>query len=181
MKITSKQQFFDLWRAGVLGNRTQLWDSPLDAFASGVATIGFRQIGTAGGGAWCRVPRSEVLKTALDWQEAGRKFIMDDGVPNERSTIQGEVCRTFRGMESFLAIGHGLPPMRQTIAAGLHRHYGYLQTRVLLGHYMDPSSRDDLEALLELYPDATVEFTCFDVNVGNIPGRNTMIWETRDY
>ncbi len=84
-------------------------------------------------------------------------------------------------MQGFIAVGFGLPPMRITMAAGLHRHCGYLQTKVLLDRYMDPASRDDVDALLERYPDATIEFTCFTVNVGNIPGRNTMMWEVRNY
>ena len=181
MEIRSKQEFYNLWRAGVLGNRTQLWSNPLDAFISNVPTIGFREIGKTGGGAWCRVPRCELYKTYDEWRAADRKFIMDDGVPNEHSIMQGEVCRTIRGLESFLAIGQGLEPMRLTMAAGLHKHRGYLETKILLETYMDPASRDDLDALLELYPEATVEFTSFDVCVGNIPGRQTMFWETRNY
>lgn len=181
MMITSKHQFFELWKAGVLGNRTQLWTDPEDAYASMVPEIGFREIGKAGGGAWEKVKREDVFRTANMWTALGRKFIMDDGAPNHRSTMQGEVCRTVRGLESFLAVGYGLPPMRQSIAAGLHRSYGYVETMVLLDRYMDPSSRDDLNMLLELYPEATVELSCFDVQVGNIPGRQVMFWEVRDY
>ncbi len=46
---------------------------------------------------------------------------------------------------------------------------------------LDPSSRDDLEALLELYPDATVELTSYDVDVGVLPYRNTIVGEVRHY
>ena len=182
MKIRSKNQFFSAWEAGLLGNRTRLWRRPEDAAsASGVIEIGFRELGAAGGGKWQRVPQSEVLATAAQWEREGRKFIMDDGVPNERSVMQGEVCRTIRGLESFLAVGHGLPPMRQSIAQGLHHTYGYIATKAILDQYMDPSSRDDLDMLLELYPDATIELACFDVEVGNIPHRRVMFWEVRDY
>jgi hypothetical protein len=193
VKIVSKHIFFSLWEAGVLGNRTRLWRDPQEAFFWGRdecsrlgcpinhPQIGFREIGKSGGGKWEKVYWADVLDTAAQWIREGRKFIMDDGVPSERSVMQGEICRTYRGLESFLAVGHGLPPMRQSIAQGLHRPYGYVATRVILDQYMDPSSRDDLEMFLELYPDATIELACFDVEVGNIPHRRVMFWEVRDY
>ncbi len=106
---------------------------------------------------------------------------MDDGIPNNHVTMQGEICRTHRGLESYIAVGYGMEPMRITMAKGLHRHRGYAETNYLLNTRMDPSSRDDVDALLELYPDATIEFASFDVCVGNIPGRNTIFWETRNY
>ena len=71
--------------------------------------------------------------------------------------------------------------MRETMKRGWHHHRGYLETKVLLDRYLDPSSRDDLDALLELYPDATIELTAFDIDTGVIPGRNTIFWEVRDY
>lgn len=46
---------------------------------------------------------------------------------------------------------------------------------------MDPSSQQDLDDLLDLYPDATIEFTCYDIDLGVIPNRNTIFWEVRNY
>jgi len=183
VKIRSKAEFFRLWRAGVLGNRTLLWDTiaKARAYYPPVQKFGFREIGKAGGGAWELVERDEGILTFVKWRSLRRKFVIDGSVPNDHSTMQGEVCRTERGLESFLAVGYALPPMRRSIAAGMHRSYSYVQTLVLLEKYMDPSSRDDLDALLELYPDATIEFTCFDIDVGVFPGRNTIFWEVRDY
>lgn len=199
--ITSKRQFFELWEAGVLGNRTRLWRSLNDALASGSPKIGFREIrpaGSTGAGAWTLLTQADhvpfVARESLrhsferrvtemyhEWKAAGRNFIMDDSVPNDKSTMQGEVCRTYRGLQSFFAVGRGLPPMRITMAQGLHRHRDGAETNVLLDRYMDPSSRDDLRDLLDLYPDAAVELTCFSVNVGNLPHRNTIFWEVRNY
>ncbi|MCG3776219.1 MAG: hypothetical protein JW395_3071 [Nitrospira sp.] len=180
MIIRNKAEFFRLWEAGVLGNRTNLWHDPQEAYDSGAPQIGFRQIGSAGGGAWERVDRKDVFECAGRWQKAGRIFIMDDGCPDEKRTLQGEVCRTERGMEGFLDV-RSILPMRQAIAQGHMRHTTYAVTRALLVKFMDPSSRDDLDALLDLYPDASIEFTCFSVNVGVFPGRNTLFWETRNY
>lgn len=180
MEIRNKTEFFRLWKAGVLGNRTQLWDHPFDAYMSGVPEVGFREQGKGGGGAWAKVPRGMVYLTAFEWQQLGRKFTMDDGAPDLYRTMQGEVCRTYRGMEGYLEVGGHLP-MRKAMAAGLMQPCSYAQVVDLLNRFMDPSSREDMDALLELFPDATVEFSCFSKDVGVFPGRNTMFWECRNY
>ena len=180
MKIQSKHEFFTMWKQGLLGNRTNLWTDPFEAFESGAKEIGFREIGKAGGGAWEKVPYQDVWFTADLWRLAGRKFLMDDGAPDWCRTLQGEICRTYRGMEGYLdTIGE--LPMRPAMKAGHMRHCTYATCKALLEKFMDPSSRDDLDALLELYPDATVEFSCFDIDTGVFPGRNTIFWETRNY
>lgn len=196
--IKNKRQFFSLWEQGVLGNRTMLWRDLESALKSGVPKIGFREL-NRGGGAWELSERDKAIEVFQRWKAAGRVFIMDGSVPNNHSVAQGEICRTERGLETFICVrdgltqftlhqlgkhpisASGLPPMRVTIAAGVHKHRGSLASKLLLDHYMDPSSRDDLDTLMEAYPDATIEFTCFNVNVGVFPHRNTIFWEVRDY
>lgn len=179
MEIRSKARFFELWEAGLLGNRPNLWRDPQKAWAAQPKTVGFRELGRAGGGAWTRVydMQKDFWLTVKCWE--GRNYVMDDGCPDHKQTLQGEVCRTFRGLEGFM--GSSTFPMRKAAELGILRHRSPAETTVLLRDYMDASSRDDLEMLLELYPDAAVEFTCFSVNVGVIPGRNTLIWEIRNY
>lgn len=182
MKITSKKMFFDLWEKGVLGNRTQLWKDPIECFTdctlANIKTVGFRELGKTGGGAWERVPLNKVLITARKWKDAGRIFRMDDGCPDEKRTIQGEICRTEFGLYGFLDT-KSILPMRPAIAAGHMRSCSYATCNALLDRYMDASSRDDLEMLLELYPGHVIEFTSFTVDVGVFPNRNTLFWETR--
>jgi hypothetical protein len=181
MRINSKVEFYRLWEEGALGNRTKIFHTLEDAMNSGAVSIGFREM-RAGGGTWEGGPRDEAPERYARWVKAGRKFIMDDMVPNHKSTMQGELCYTCEeGLTGFLAVGYALPPMRRSIAAGMHKTYRRVQVRLLLERYMDPASRDDIDMLFERYPDAAIEFSCFDVNVGNIPGRNTIIWEVRNY
>lgn len=190
-EIHSKRQFFSLWEQGLLGNHTLLWRSVDDAYRSGVPRIGFRQLNTLKGakGAWTLVTRDHAHATAREWAARGYEFIMDGSVPNDRSVMQGEIVRTVRGMEGYLCeraslIGltePGLPPMRITMERGWHQALGYLETRRMVRRYLDPSSQNDLDALLELYPDAAIELTAFDCNVGVFPGRNTLFWEVRNY
>ncbi len=180
MRITSKAQFFWMWERDLLGNHPKLFHTVEDALDYGCADIGFREIGKSGGGAWERVPRCRARETAELWAFAGRKFIMDETCPNVHSTLQGEVCRTFRGLEGYMGLSKGLA-MRPAIKAGLMLPRTGATILALFEKYMDPSSQDDIWQLLDLYQDATIEFTCFDIDLGVLPGRNTLIWETRVY
>ena len=194
-EVRNKAQFYEMWEAGLLGNRTQIWRDPEAAYWWGyekashspdptrLPEIGFREIrrqGTPGAGAWEKVPWHHVLETADQWMLNGRNFIMDDGAPDEYRTMQGEVVRTERGLEGFLDL-EGKLAMRPAMAAGHMKHYGYLQTRLLLERFMDANSRDDLDMILDLFPDHAVEFSTFTVNVGVFPRRNTLFWEVRLY
>lgn len=182
-KIKTKAEFFALWEAGVLGNRPHLFRDAGAAFGSGFPLVGFRELGKAGGGKWQRVPHVDILETARQWTAAGRKFIMDSATypaDDSKITLQGEVCRTYRGLEGTLGYCPGYA-MRPAMAAGLLKPYGGAAVRTLLDRWMDPSSQDDLRDLLDLYPEATVEFTCFSIDTGVFPGRNTLFWECRGY
>jgi hypothetical protein len=201
MKIENKRKFFELWEAGVLGNRTRLWRDPREAYRFGLerdlararlaehwgtfkgTEIGFRELrkpGTAGAGKWEKVPWLHVLETAERWKEDGLDFIMDDACPNELTTLCGEVIQTERGLEGTLAVRPRMG-MRSAINNGLLLPRTPLTTRVLLEHFMDASSREDLRELLDQYPDSAIEFSCFSVNVGVFPHRNTLFWEVRNY
>lgn len=177
MEIRSKAEFFRLWEAGALGNKLRTWRDPVEAYRSGVPLVGFREMGKAGGGKFAMARRSEIARVAAQFP---RPFMVCEAAPDEKGTLQGEVCRTFRGLEGQLGLTSGLR-MRDAIARGLLTPRGYLETRVLLERYMDPSSREDLDALFELYPDAAIEFTCYSCAVGSLPGRNTLFWEVRNY
>jgi hypothetical protein len=180
MKITSKQEFFALWEAGCLGNRPPLWRDPSEAYRAGHLSYGLRELGKAGGGKWEIVEREQLHLACECWKREGRQFIIDSTVPNEHSTIIGEICRTFRGLEGYLGNSRGLP-MRPAIKAGYLLPRTGATILALLETYMDASSRDDISSLLDLYPDATIEFACFNCDVGIIPNRNTIIWEVRCY
>jgi hypothetical protein len=180
MIIQSKAEFYNLWKMGILGNRTRLWTNVVEAVKSGCPRIGFREIGQTGGGAWELVERKDAFVTATRWEQLGRRFIMDDGAPNYLSTLVGEVTRTYRGWEGTLAVEPWCS-MRDAMRRGLLLPRSSSVILYLLNKYMDPSSIDDLRDLLDLYPEATVEFSCFTIDVGNIPGRSTLFWEVRNY
>ena len=181
MEIRTKAEFFDLWYRGVLGNRTRLTQDPDIAWSWEVPEYGFRMAQRGGGGGMWRGVTRDIFWTEVHlWDSLhglGNYFI-DDRVPDSHQTIQGEVCRTFRGLEGFIGASHF--PMRVAMSQGILKPRSPVETFVLLNSFMDPPSRDDLDALFDLFPDATIEFTCFDCPVG-VLRRNTIFWETRNY
>jgi len=183
MKIRTKAEFFKLWEAGVLGNKLRTWRQWDDAVFEGDTRgmFGFREIGKAGGGKFEIVPYGQIQLTAIRWDAEHRKFIICEAAPDHRGLIQGEVCRLVGGYHGMLGFVRNGKRMRDSIRDGDLKVVSGAQVTDLLNRFMDPASRDDLDALLDLYPDATVEFTCYEIPVGCIPGRSTIFWEVRNY
>jgi hypothetical protein len=181
VEIRSKAEFYRLWTAGCLGNKPRTWSDVQDAIRARLKVYGIREMGKAGGGLFTFANGPvELAYKIRRWKREGRKWMIDSAAPNHLTELQGEVCRTTRGLEGYLA-AHSHVGMREAIARRLLISRSPLETRILLHHFCDAASLDDIDTLLEMYPDATIEFCAYSVNVGNIPGRNTIIWEVRNY
>ena len=51
----------------------------------------------------------------------------------------------------------------------------------LLKGNLCPSSYEGMQTILDMFPDSIIEFSSYEINIGNIPNRNTVIWEVRNY
>lgn len=180
-QIRTKAEFFQLWEAGLLGNRLRIWRDPAVALQEGADVVGLREVGRGGGGAYAPATRATLAAVCQEWRAAGREFMICEAAPDHRATIQGEVCRTVGGLGGLLGRVVGGKRMRDSLRDGDLKPVRGAQVQAILATYMDPSSRDDLEALLDRYDGATVEFTCYELNVGMLRGRNTIFWEVRNY
>jgi len=185
MRIASKAEFYRLWRSGALGNRPRAWATVGEALASMAPLVAIRGSSASarrlGGAPHWIVWRDELEASCRDWHRQGfGAFALDEPAPDHLVLLQGEVCRTWRGWGGTLGVRTGVR-MREAMASGLLRAWSGLAVKALLDQYLDPSSREDIDALLDLYPDATIEFASYKCDVGIIPGRNTLIWEVRDY
>lgn len=182
-EITTKRQFFELWEAGMLGNRLRIWRQPGDALCESnkLNTVGFRQIGVSGGGAFETVAYVDIDATALRWRQLGREFVICESAPDHLALLQGEVMRDATGWKGFLAhpVLNG-KKMRESMRDDA-KHYEGLYVPLLLKNYMTANSWGDLLDVLELYPDAVVELTIYRGCLGILPGRNAIFWEVRNY
>lgn len=179
MTINSKREFYRLWKAGRLGNKPQTFTTIEEAVASTCSHIGFREVGVPGG-RFDLVRREEATNIAADWTKKGQVYSLDGSVGPQSVVFQGELLRSHKGLEGFFAIEPRMT-MRASLNARLHKHMDGARLACLLRHYLDASSYDDVMILLETYPDSVIELSVFDHWVGEIPRRNTIIWEVRNY
>jgi hypothetical protein len=175
-RIPNKREFYRLWRAGLLGNRPRTWPTYEALLASGyVGTVTIRSVGAAGGKTRYRVPLAEVPEYLKTWVGTPT---FNESAPDDMLVIQGEVMRS----ETGLVLAYDTTPdMPMNVARHQFRTAGPLYAKLLLDHHLSPASRDDLNAIWDLYPDAVIEFSTYSVKVGDQPHRNTLIWEVRDY
>ncbi len=176
MKVLTKHEFYRKFLAGDFGNRADQWMT-VDAFEAGgyAGPVGIRSL-RPGGLCLYHVPAAAVRATvAARWPDG--QYNISPMMPDEHILIQGELART---PDWDLYYSHVQKPMRVALAEDPRRAAG-LRARLILRHFLDADSYADLELLLERYPDAAIEFSTYAVHVGVIPGRNTIIWEVRNY
>jgi len=177
--ISSKREFYKLWKQNVLGNRPLVFSTPEEAIASGTKLVGIRQVGVPGG-RFDLVPISRLYSVLVEWKREGRIFSLDGGSDPTRVIFQGEVARTTRGFEGYFALFPRMA-MRPAMARGLLTPYRGLKVVLLMKYFMDSNSYEDIRELMDMYPDSVIEFAVFDCEVGILPRRNTIVWEVRNY
>ena len=181
-RIRSKQQSYRLWEQGSFGNKLRTWNALEEITKSGYAgTVTMRYKGHHGGGLVAyNVPLSSVPETQRRWISEGAQpdlITFNESAPDEYLLIQGEVTRLSRGL--YLFYNREKKKMREALINA--RSATGLTARIMLEHYLDPSSYEDIQALLALFPDHAIEFSTYNAYLGNIPGRNTIMWEVRNY
>ena len=60
-------------------------------------------------------------------------------------------------------------------------HVWELDAEFLLKRNLFSSSYSDITRLLKEFPKSIIEFSSYRVSVGNLMGRNTVIWEVRNF
>lgn len=98
--------------------------------------------------------------------------------PTDKTILQGEVQRTYRGLELFYSTVR--KPMRDSLREGGKQVYG-ISADLILKSYLPPNDHDWLMGLLDRYPDHVVEFSTYSVEFGTVPGFKTCYWEVRRY
>lgn len=99
-------------------------------------------------------------------------------MPDDSLLIQGEVIDYIGGFQLTYTL------IKKPMNLGLREETRLakgLTAKIILRSRMDPSGFGDLLALLEIYPESAIEFSTYEKFVGDIPGRNTVFWEVRNY
>ena len=170
--ITTKVENLAALAQGLLGNKLRHW-SDWDALRlsgyGGDVTVRSRAVA---GSCTYSVP------TAWTHQTAAPDVYYNESAPDHRLILQGEVQRDTEHLTLFYSTEQA--KMRHALHNSGHHAQGIV-AKELLKARLWPSSYDDLMELLDLYPDHIIEFSAYDVALGDCRHRNTVIWEVRNY
>lgn len=191
--VRTKREGVAHFQAGKFGNFIRQWDD-LESLKKdgydGLTAVRSRTPGARYTRGPMTVAEAEVYLEELRAQgvPASDTYVGEylEGQP-EKVTFQGEVFRGPMGLT--LNYTRSNKFMRVALKED-SRHAHGLEAKMLLEHYLDANSYDDLMTLLDEYESAEnngyptshiVEFTAMETPVGARPGRNTIFWECRLY
>lgn len=180
--IRNKAQFYSLYEKGVFGNKLLSWPNVQAWAESGFkGRVGLRYNGLTGMGfiAYDLEP-AQVFGQVDQWLLKGADYNLirpGESAPDSSILFQGEVQRSTDYLDLFWS------PLKTQMRVALKegQPLSGLPVVMKLRQAMTPASYDDLSILLEEHPGAVVEFGVYDHNLGSRPGRNTLIWEVRNY
>lgn len=183
MKNLTKADNYKAYNLGLYGNKLKTWDNLDKLKASGIREgICVRYKVPGNNWTWFNIDYAEVLANihyAIEEEFADATlFTFNEVGPDEQIVLQGEVMRSIRGLD--LTYSQESSIMHR-FAMKTAKHADGLQAVGLLQKHLSPSSYDDLMELLSLYQDSIIEFTTYTIDVGNCRGRNTIMWEVRNY
>ena len=199
--VLSKRQNYRLWQSGAFGNKLRAWRYPDEWFASSAlrrsrgnyleCLVALRVLKGAGGACIYDLRPWEVerCRELCLFNYRDEDIMVNEMAPGDRICLQGEYWNglapdamgTMRNGYFFgsrtkssmrLALGGREP--------GQLHAYG-LVADLMIREAMTPSSYEDWCALLDQYPNHVLEVSIFDRCLGDIPGRNALVWEVRRY
>jgi len=183
--ITDKTTMYRLLSAGLLGNTIEQFFS-VDAWGKSAAAARYDLWGVRtlkpGGPLRLNVPTADVSQVADSPEFRSAGVNISAMVSALYPTLwQGDVVRTTYGLE---IVGHTRPPLgynwRQIMLKPEPTLSGVAAVAKLKG-VLNENGWDDVQDLLDLYPDHVLELSVFDRCLGVLPGRNYIMWEVRHY
>lgn len=184
-RLKSKRVEAPFWAAGGFGNKLRTW-STLEAFERDgcPCSVGLRYTSGRGGRGphEFHIPPDMVAERVHAWIADGwdpSLITLCEMAPDHRLIINGELQEVAPNDWHFYYSMLKLP-MREALSKGGEHMYG-LRARLVLRDILTPASWDDLCALIELYPKHVIELSVYDHTLGDLPHRNMIPWEVRDY
>jgi hypothetical protein len=184
--ITNKIQNYRLWQSGAFGNKLHMWRSVEDWRRSGfMGKVVLRIIQGRGGVCCYNLEPDEVDKKVVEWVSKAYPLdaiMVNEAAPDRDVILQGEYLNGALGdrppgyFQYSLLAAH----MRTALYVKSYHAFG-LRSDMLLRGAMTPSSYADWQALLDQYPNHVLEVSIYNRCLGDIPGRNALVWEVRTY
>jgi hypothetical protein len=181
--VETKQDYYRRSETLEFGNKLQVWPDFWSWRCSGYkGGIRFRSRARASGAFTLGppIPFDDVPSAyykLLDEGYSESELLFCEAALHEFTVIQGEVCRSSRGLELTWSIEPGIT-VREAMTRA--KYSSGLAVKLILESRLDPVDYEDLMELLDTYPDHVVEFSVFSTDMG-VLGRRMVVWEVRRY
>jgi len=181
MIIRSKQQMYQLMERGALGNSFRIWHNVEDLIQSGFdGPLGIRCAGVPGLPYFHRLTIEQVIRKVEELKCFRCPIKIYEASQDEYITIQGEICE----IDGLLVaeLSRAKTHQRAALVAERITYYG-LQVWDVLSRVglLTEVDLNDLHMLLDTYPNHVIEFTAYEILVGQLLGRSHVVWEIRFY
>lgn len=189
--ILSKAQNHRLWQSGAFGNKLRAWRSISEWRSSGHrGKVALRSLLPWGGGGPCIYDLEpdlvESRYRSLLSEISAEHVVICEAAPAEVVILQGEYLNNVHdkgdGTTSwdYFYYSRARRQMRDALREE-HSVIEGLRARLLIERSMTPASHLDWQILLDRYPDHVLEVSIYDRCLGDVPGRNALVWEVRRY
>lgn len=185
----NKYESTDYFARGLYGNNIRQWthwsDAANDTAYQGTYVIRYKGENGAQGPAIFDIPRVRLLEQWLEllgqgWKE--ERLYVNEAIPKDRIIFQSELSTGNWHQPEWYLVGHAGPGIHMRDAMKLHdfERTG-LMARLYLREHMDASSWEDLNWMIDEWPNAVIELVVLDTPVGRLAytGRRCLVWEAR--
>jgi hypothetical protein len=206
-KIISKKEYYALYEKGYFGNMPKIWSSYYELIKDNWKGLVCIRSNLSSFKTIYNVSIKDIPEIIKKLEQKGiplETLNFNQSLPDNHLIIQGEIQRS---PEITLYYSRIQKPMKEAFRQYFERKEELnnlkipskqklkkldqlkketgtvkgLRAKLILQGAMKSSSYDDLQILLETFPDSIIEFSTWECDVGNIKGRNTIFWEVRNY
>lgn len=187
--VLRKSDFVKRFMRDEFGNKGPNWGTLDEWKASGykgLVHIRSKRPSDKNGQSPYNVPMEEVEQRCKEIRASPDTHYLAGMAPSSQTLFQGEVQVLPISMAPediaglYLRFSTVAKPMREALAEQAWHAQGIMASW-LLKRYMDPTSYDWLQELLDEYPGHVIEFSVYDCYWGTLPSVNTVFWEVRLY
>ena len=186
----TKKQNYRLWQGGEFGNKLRAWRTVREWRDGGfVGSVVLRTLLPWGSGPVCYNLRPEDVDGVVrEWLSLGipiDAIMVNEAAPNASVVLQGEYLNDVfsQGKDATWAYFYCSRARKQMRDALFEQSEVVVGWRAdeMLRREMTPSSYEDWQLLLDRYPGHVLEVSIYGHCLGDIPGRNALVWEVRRY
>lgn len=197
--VKNKEESAYLYSEGMFGNCMPMWNywewralwetNPQHALYDDLLYVIRYKIA---GSKWCEYDKTigEIIQYIDKWSDEaellGKYYdwnliTIQPTTPDHNVILNAELSRGHQFYPGWQLRYSELPmKMRPALLHG-ERNASGLAALEIVKKVMTPESYSDLMDLFEIYEDSVMEFTVWKDCLGNVAGRNSIVWEVRNY